>query len=369
MKSYLQQKTKVNPTEYTTPTKEWISYTGAQVKSFERGDRTKDDFYVVKQHTFEGGFTNTYNSFSNIEAFIKFEKGWEVEKTFNELIRTDTVCKEYYDIDGLWRDGWESIHDCLLTFLRLRTDFAEHSTINKQQIRWDDLIVTEACNDKKLSLHIIINQPKHFKNTNDQRIWASEFSQWIKEYHPNSKLQLDLSVYNNNSIMRCVGSTKVGDEKRPFKPYGLSKKITDKRLFYCSYVEKFYGVVGQITYNGMSIDIPQEKKKEVVNVYPKLTNEEEYRTCKVIIEQLKPERADNYNDWFAVGSALYNTLEGSKEGLELFLLFSQKCEDKYDENHCIQKWSKMEGSTYSKGTLIHMFNKDKTYIPNKRFRK
>lgn len=353
----------------TVEIKQWIKGIGAQQKCFDRVK--KDEFFVVKQEPLNEGFTNTYNSFKDIDEYLLFKKKWEGRLTFNELIKEDTPCVEYYDLDGKWSDGWESIHDYVLAFLKLRDEYAEYplNAINNRTIRWEDLIITEACNDEKLSLHIIVRGAYYFNNTNDQRVWANNFSEWIKLKHPESKIEIDTSVYNKNSIMRCVGSYKVGEESRPLRPYGLAKKIKDKRLFYCSYVEKFYGVVGKVSYMYLPLDVPQPEKKPVSPTsFPKVSDKEELETCKVIIKTIHPSRSYERGSWFAIGSALHTTLWGSQEGLDLFLEFSSRCPDKYNEDECTRMWSKFERE-YSKGTLIYYFNQDKPKILKRRRKK
>jgi len=65
----------------------------------------------------------------------------------------------------------------------------------------------------------------------------------------------------------------------------------------------------------------------------------------VCVNLLSRTRAENYNDWMNVLWAIHNATKGSDEGLEIFLKFSSKCEDKYDEQSCISAWEKLEYRT------------------------
>ena len=223
--------------------KEFLSGIGAQQKWFDRAicdraicDDGDDKFFVVYQQPIgDDKFTNTYSSFININSFLNHYKIQDEEdKRYYELIKNE--CVEYYDIDGKWTDGWESIEDLLCEFTRLRSDFAIDNQMNDTNILFQDLIVTEACNKIKMSLHIIIRRDRFFNSCKDQKVWATCFNKWIIE-NTQSKIRLDLSVYNSNSLMRLVGSHKGNDPTRKFKPYGVAKRIKDMRLFYCSYVE------------------------------------------------------------------------------------------------------------------------------------
>lgn len=366
MISLLKRKTKT--TQIPNNNKPWIRGRGSQKKCFERSDLSGDQFFISRQEKYEyqGSQIKTYsfNSFKDIDTFLRYQAG-EQTKTFNEIIRVGTPCIEYYDIDAKW-SNWSSVHDLVISFLKLREEFGSSklNIVNPKDVRYDDLIITEACNDTKLSLHIIIRQDYYFKCTQDLRVFAGAFSDWIQRSYPKSKISIDMSVYNNNSAMRCIESCKLDDLQRPFKPYGLAKKIKDKRLFFCSYIEKFHGVVGETSPMYLAADVtrPRQNPEKPIE-YPKLQRHQELHTCRCIIKELHPKRSVEYNDWFAVGSALYNTLDGSEEGLNLFLLFSAKCEDKYNEIECRNIWTRMKGSGYTKGTLVHMFNEDKIKIP------
>jgi hypothetical protein len=103
--------------------------------------------------------------------------------------------------------------------------------------------------------------------------------------------------------------------------------------------------------------------EQPVREYPKLSDEKELETCTTIIDVIKDHRADEYKDWISIGMALHNTLNGSEEGLDLFLKFSRKCPDKFNELECRNVWSKFNGSGCTKGTLIYYFNQDNLKIP------
>ena len=90
--------------------------------------------------------------------------------------------------------------------------------------------------------------------------------------------------------------------------------------------------------------------KETKN-YSKDTTENELKLAKKLISILSKDRADNFNDWMTVGWALYNISEGSKDGLDLWLDFSKKCPEKYQESACMYEWTKMVKKDMTIGTL------------------
>ena len=111
-----------------------------------------------------------------------------------------------------------------------------------------------------------------------------------------------------------------------------------------------------------------EKPEKVIKkakIYPTLGDEEELKSCKKIMEFIKDEYAESYDSWMGIGMSLYTCLNGSHEGLELWKEFSQRCDEKYDEDKCITDWSSMKEGSYNKGTLIHYLKKS---VPSMKFK-
>lgn len=75
--------------------------------------------------------------------------------------------------------------------------------------------------------------------------------------------------------------------------------------------------------------------------------------CKKLLPLLSSDRASQYEDWIAIGWALYNITEGTDEGMQLWIDFSSRCDEKFDENTCISKWDsmKLHAKGYTIGTI------------------
>lgn len=76
------------------------------------------------------------------------------------------------------------------------------------------------------------------------------------------------------------------------------------------------------------------------------------------INILSDSRAESYADWLQVGWALYNISNGSEDGMMMWLSFSSRCAEKFDEAHCISTWEKMEVRNMTIGTLAHFAKED-----------
>ena len=315
---------------------------GAQQQCFDRAVLSENNFFVVYQKQYANDkFTNTYNSYKNIDMFLNYYYSIpEDERRYYELIKNE--CCEYYDIDGKWEDGWKDIDSFLFEFIKLRDDFSKENDINNRPVIFSDMIVTEACNTVKMSLHIIIRQTTYFKKCTDQKVWATMFNDWIIN-NTDSKIRLDLSVYNSNSLMRLIGSHKGNDPSRKFKPYGLAKKIKDMRLFFCSYVKDLMYI---------PIDIKEkEKEHNLPSIELELSNNE----VKEIFQHLNTSRWEDYESWrtliwlgIKLGLTEGDIQEYSKNAQNYSEESTSKMINEYSPNKC----------NISIGTLFYYLEKD-----------
>ena len=77
----------------------------------------------------------------------------------------------------------------------------------------------------------------------------------------------------------------------------------------------------------------KNKEKEVERKkYQTESVQEEVKKAREILNFVSPSRADDYNDWMNIGWTLYNISDGTEEGLNLWIDFSSKSEEKFDES-------------------------------------
>ena len=93
--------------------------------------------------------------------------------------------------------------------------------------------------------------------------------------------------------------------------------------------------------------------------YVPLPTADEIAHCKELVAGINSTYAESYQTWNAVGMAILTTLGDNDQALDLWLDFSKKCPEKYNEEECRQRWGKMEGGMYTKGTLVHYYNESK----------
>ena len=106
--------------------------------------------------------------------------------------------------------------------------------------------------------------------------------------------------------------------------------------------------------------IREERKRSDKEKPLKVSVEEELKIAAKMIPMLSETRSKDYNEWIHIGFALYNIGEGSEQALDLWLEFSSKAEESYDEAGCIYQWERMikkdDGPTL--GTLRYLAMKD-----------
>jgi P4 family phage/plasmid primase-like protien len=96
--------------------------------------------------------------------------------------------------------------------------------------------------------------------------------------------------------------------------------------------------------------LPSPKKETNFNKIKEKTKTREFDNCnlknnleeaKILLPMLADFRTQDRNEWMNIGWLLYNIGNGCNEALELWIEFSSRDEDKFDENECISAWEKM----------------------------
>jgi P4 family phage/plasmid primase-like protien len=98
--------------------------------------------------------------------------------------------------------------------------------------------------------------------------------------------------------------------------------------------------------------VKEEKKKE----FDSIDAERSLEIAKQLLPLISSERADIHNEWMSIGWILYNISEGSDDGFNLWVDFSEKSENPRGNARYIDEWNRMKRSSYSYtlGTL-HYF--------------
>ncbi len=83
------------------------------------------------------------------------------------------------------------------------------------------------------------------------------------------------------------------------------------------------------------------------------TYEQQMATARELIELLDPSRAEKRDEWLEVGWILYSISNGSEDGANLWIQFSQQSVDKFSLEVCLREWSRMYKGNHTLGSLKH----------------
>ena len=102
----------------------------------------------------------------------------------------------------------------------------------------------------------------------------------------------------------------------------------------------------------------QQEKKEHKKTNIKISSQEQLKTAEKLLPMLADFRTEDRNEWMTIGWALFNIGDGCTQAMELWMDFSSRCEDKYDEAKCIYEWERMIKKEITIKTLHHFANID-----------
>ena len=183
-----------------------------QATMFAKADRNNHTIYIARWLE-SGKFA--YQSHPTIQDWLNHYQQIKDEdkRMYGEIHREGKAVCEYYDIDE--KQKGQDIDEWIEGFLKTRNEFS--TTQNIPQIRKNQLLILEACDDKKFSLHILVRNKYHFKTIADHKLFARKFQNWLDV--EDRGVAIDTSVYNKNSVFRCIYSHKP-NQTRTFKFHG-----------------------------------------------------------------------------------------------------------------------------------------------------
>ena len=91
---------------------------------------------------------------------------------------------------------------------------------------------------------------------------------------------------------------------------------------------------------------------------PQMNTSQSLDIARTLLQMISDRRAEDRNDWMTIGWVLYNIGQGCEEAMNIWIDFSKRAEDKFDETACIFEWEGMKEGTMSLGTLHHYANSD-----------
>ena len=113
--------------------------------------------------------------------------------------------------------------------------------------------------------------------------------------------------------------------------------------------------------NGLELPLKELKENNNNRKEYKITPlciTETLKLSKKLLALVADWRSEDYHEWRQMGWVLFNISDGCDEGLQQWLDFSARCQEKYDETSCVYEWGKMVKKNYTIGTLKHIAKQD-----------
>jgi P4 family phage/plasmid primase-like protien len=149
----------------------------------------------------------------------------------------------------------------------------------------------------------------------------------------------------------------IEDALRGYKIYDEQEKeieIEDNEAFFLPQILSILPAgreAAQMKQNLVSVVRRSVKRKVQSATYDEVEVSKKLQDMSDLLQMLSDERAEDYQTWTQVMFIIYNETEGSEEGLNLFLKFSSRCAEKFDEAHCVNSW---ENNTTSHANALRI---------------
>lgn len=187
-----------------------------------------------------------------------------------------------------------------------------------------------------------------------------------------SRKSEDMDPYKVTKVFDSNGSeVELEDAFRHYTIYNMKEQKINIRGKVEQYLPRILSIV---PYNRPTQEVRQglisplkeklQEKQEKKQTNIKVSVTEALMVSKRLLPLLADWRAEDRNEWMTVGWILFNIGEGSTQALEQWLEFSARCEDKYDEKHCIYEWDRMVRKDLTLGTLRYYASIDSPEMYN-----
>ena len=269
----------------------------------------------------------TYNSFEEFNELTKDEN--KSNKRWRELILENNPVVECYDLDAkagskmfdLYKNNTEDY--VIDEFKNYRQRFMEmyYPAFEAKET----FAISTACTKDKFSVHIAVRNGYYFENMSKLKIFMKQFELFLK----NTTIEFDMSIYKKNQQIRMLNNLKFGKNNTLVK-HRLSRDMNDKDFLF-GYVKE-----GDKLFN------VKEPEKVSVENYEKpnliFLENNDYKEMTQLLNLVNSSDCDE-TKWSTVAQYIYNNYNGSDEGLDTFIKWSEK--DDYidfDKDKCNNLW-------------------------------
>lgn len=211
-----------------------------------------------------------------------------------------------------------------------------------------EIAISQACKNEngdtdKISYHYIVSDHQVFRQD------LIDFVSVNKELF--DKHYLDVGVYGKTQKFRMIKSSKTG-QNRPLEPVTFTDDLTKHFIT---------NINDNIKVHKIPVSIKEKKKVQKKQKQKEIIDTVEFiqpnlKETSHLINLLSSKRADDRNQWLAVGFCLYS-INNNIHFLNLWKEFSKKS-PKYIKNECARIWKNMKAGNYSIGSLHYWAKQD-----------
>ena len=309
-----------------------IFYKGrnSQKQSFEAN--LNATFHIAQDFQYSGKSSKHYASYTTIDDFLNEEH--TLDSNCYETLKDERVT--IFDVDGyytnpIFQNGEgkpASTSEIVTEFIDAYTDFHEETYPDLPVPKKTHFLIkkTDDPKNEKESLHFIIRNGYKFKDHKHHKAHASAFKKYCQDIY---KVDIDMSIYSANRLIRILGHHKLNQPDRYSYRYPDHTKYNlqcDVKQFFASYLNgDEIEYPSQRVNGGKEGDTLREEENfdDFLSSFEEDTNtsDETVETLlELILETVDTETSPlcdeeiknklNYNSWYKLVLTVFNCMSG-----------------------------------------------------------
>ena len=333
-------------------------------------------FWILYQDEVKRGVSNYYSECPSdssifkldIDISISIQNEFELENNIS-----NNIFQMCYDLDQV-KQLIKIVHDCFLKYLTISTDYLECFLLEKSgKIIRDDMDDNNNYCRIKRGFHL--HWPLFVLRTRQiQKFLITKIIEQVelKKVFPNIKCPIDKNSFDIPWLFYGCKKPdiKVGNSFIRNEPYEITKaydydcnefdyqillnkiKLVDskddqlflpddiciaRKMMTKSFGRKCFELLVPLNLDIISPNV-NYSCEEITN--------DNCKEIEMLLNLLNFERCIDYIKWINVGRCLFNIFSGSKDGLSLFIKWSEKYPEKFSLESCNSKWNSFSKSSF-----------------------
>ena len=179
-----------------------------------------------------------------------------------------------------------------------------------------------------------------------------------------SRKSEDMKPYIVSKVFDSEGN-EIGLEEgfRSYQLFDMQERLINVNGKVREYLPRILSIIpynrqtSELKY-GLVSPLKEKRKVKEQKKHVKVSVTEALKVSARLLPMLSMFRSSDRTEWITVGWSLFNISDGCQEGLEQWLEFSARDEEKFDEAVCINEWERMTKKDLTIGTLRYYASVD-----------